>query len=307
MHVQRIISTVLLAWMIWIVYSLNITFEYPFLLIIAGFAATYFLLTKRVPRNGEKKFFIHWPTTLWSIIGFIVFIFVFGLVLINFETSYTFYMSFAEDKLVEASTESKGYFILMMIFSIVVTAVSLFSFLFIVGFLLAMSEVATNKTIRFWQVPFASYYIMKKRAVGYLAKGSFAILFIWPTLLIDLYNKEEATQYICFTFLLFIMFSVINSRTVSEPLVKRRKNSPFRWIVLGAVIYITFFVSMISFIFLYGALSGLVIYFLCYAIVKMRLFIALKWLLIFVCYIGFFVWIFQMWTSMKEVGLETIQ
>lgn len=298
MLIQRMVSAISLSLMAWTIYHLKFMFTTPVILAIGVYVLGSLVLAKASQRrNGSKEHAANLNTigwsTAWTIISSGV---LFGL------------FSTAAIWLKYVAYGSVSNFWLWMLHMIGITVLFLV-FLFVIGIHIALQEVAGKAKIQHWyDAPVIAFMLVCKKGGGYLANGTVVLIAIWIACLVDFYNTNPYRSFIAFFILLISLGLLTSASSVqrrNEAAYSAKSTAWVKWTGLSFLfLFILFYlvlaqswVGILSQLltFVIFAIITLIILLISSGIIKLRLFVIMKWLLVVCIYPLFAAWMLFMW------------
>lgn len=297
-HLQRALSSIWLASFIWLIYN-NGQWSVDTALLLAigvylgGCAIRYAILRKKSretnrPLATEGKRLA--GTALWTVVFAIA----------QFELVSLTLRIFNGVTGKVPSMLSHALVILFLLFAIFLTVTLSGAILMMAG--LARGSEYEKPNLKLLEVPLAAFKLLSKRGTGLIGRGTFALLFVWLAFLPV--GEQPAGSIVGFLILLLSMDWLHAAPVAAEASdgTRTADRKGLRW--TGAVllaIFLLFYILLFSYFpgpsiaLIGGVLVGLVIYFVCWGIVKLRLFVVLKWLMAIFIYPSFAMWVYWMW------------
>ncbi|MCR2804121.1 dolichyl-diphosphooligosaccharide--protein glycosyltransferase subunit 2 [Paenibacillus soyae] len=296
-HLQRALSSIWLGSFIWLIYNKGQwSFDTALLLAIgvylAGCGIRYTFLSRRSGHAQEANF----PgkplagTVLWTVVFAIA---QFGLV----HLTYRIFNDVAGGV---PSAWTYTFIVLFTLFAIWLAVTLSGALLMLAG--LAKGAENAEAERKLLEVPLAAFKLLAKRGTGLIGRGTAALLFVWMAFLPV--GEQPAGTTIGFLVLLLSMDWLHAAPAAVQESEETRETGRkgWRWTaVVILAVFLLFYIFLFSYFsgpsiaFVGGALAGLLIYFLCWGIVKLRLFAVLKWLMALFIYPSFAAWVFWMW------------
>lgn len=298
MWIQRAVSSMLLSFLIWSVYQLELAVSWA---VIAA-AVVYVLamaLWSGLRRREQVQAKPSVQTTLWTA-GWSI--------LLSGALYGTFKLVLALFFLTHLLAFFSSWFLFFGFAAVVV--VLLFA-LILAGMLLAMREIAEQAAIRRWyEAPLGAWMLVVKQGPRYIGRSLAALVMIWIAFPIGDAMPEGMLQpFATFLLLLIIMSWTVSGRTHRCADEKRctatggyRRASIHKIVGLSFIgFFILVYVALLPFFssgmfkVALGMVSATLICLVAWIFVKLRIFAVLKWLLLLAIYPLFAGWLFYMW------------
>lgn len=288
--------------MIWTIYHLEFRLSLPMLLAIVIYGAGSLLISKlRRKKEGSSTHTdvvtIGW-TVAWSFLYFGA-LFAIYLLIIRLFNAITV-SAIAGD----TGTSGFGLRVLYM----VVCMIAIVLAVWLVGMFIALQETTAKATIRRWyETPLIGYMLVIKRGQSYIGSGLLAVIMIGLALLAEYYH---ITGYGGLQGFLLLLLSVSWLLSVNHQAAGRTKGAQgtFKPLRAAKLVGLTILFLMLAaygslFLRYYGPFSSFIsgvilmmlIYLICYAFVKLRLFSILKWLMLLAVFPFFGGWLLLLW------------
>ncbi|RIX60181.1 hypothetical protein D3P08_00940 [Paenibacillus nanensis] len=297
MLIQRLVSAIGLSLTAWTIYHLKFTLTVPVLSAIAVYALGSLLLEvalkKRNPSREASLTTVVW-STVWTLIASGV---LFGL--FSGLTSWFAY----------AGRAAMSNFWLWMLHMAGIVILFL-AFLFVASLHISLQEVSGKAKIQHWyDAPVMGYMLTYNKGGSYLTAGTYTLLAVWAACLVDMYSMNAYGSFFAFLLLLYCFGRLTSVRGVhkngkSAGSAKGARSAKWLGLTLVFVFVMFYFLLARDFIAVLSQLLVLVIIacilavimLLCFGLIKLRLFVIVKWLMILSIFPFFAAWVLFMWS-----------